>query len=84
MHITTKIRSVHNGNNKRAYSILHPLRVSLQEKNAVETTAMICAAYGKNAVSRTTCKRWHEKFRQEDFSLEDEPRAGRPQMIETD
>jgi len=44
---------------------------------------MICAAYGENAVSHTICKRWYKKFRQEDFSLEDEPRAGRPQKIET-
>jgi [histone H3]-lysine36 N-dimethyltransferase SETMAR len=27
-----KISSVHNGNNKRAYSIFHPLRVSSEEK----------------------------------------------------
>ncbi|KAL6265860.1 hypothetical protein P5V15_002684 [Pogonomyrmex californicus] len=45
---------------------------------------MICAAYGENAVSHTTCKRWYQLFRQGDFSLEDEPRAGRPQKIETD
>jgi len=29
-------------------------------------------------------KRWYQKFRQRDFSLKDEPRAGRPQKIETD
>jgi len=47
---------------------------------------MICAAYGENAGSHTTCKRWYQKLRQGDFSLEDEPRAGRPQIekIETD
>jgi len=39
--------------------------------------------YGENAISHT-CKRWYQKFRQGDFSLEDEPRAGRPQKIETD
>ncbi|KAL6265801.1 hypothetical protein P5V15_002618 [Pogonomyrmex californicus] len=54
------------------------------KKNAAEATAMICAAYGENAVSHTTCKRWYQKFRQGDFSLEDEPRAGHPQKIETD
>jgi len=53
------------------------------KKNAAETTLMICAAYRENAVSHTTCKRWYKKFRQENFSLEDEPRAGRPQKIET-
>ncbi|KAL6264185.1 hypothetical protein P5V15_004266 [Pogonomyrmex californicus] len=42
------------------------------KKNAAEATAMICAAYGENAVNHT-CKRWYQKFRQRDFSLEDEP-----------
>jgi len=42
------------------------------KKNAAEATTMICAAYGENVVSHTTCKRWYQKFRQEDFSLEDE------------
>jgi len=54
------------------------------KKNATEATAMICAAYGENAVTHTTCKRRYQKFRQEDFSLEDEQRAGRPERIETD
>jgi len=27
------------------------------KKHAAEATAMICAAYGKNAVNHTTCKR---------------------------
>jgi len=45
---------------------------------------MICAAYGENAVSHTIYKRWYQKFRQGDFSLEDEPRAGRTQKIKTD
>jgi len=48
------------------------------------TAAMICAAYEDNAVSHTTCKKWYQKFRQGDFSLEEEPRARRPQKIETD
>jgi len=45
---------------------------------------MICTAYGENAVSHATCKRWYQEFRQEDFSLEAELRAGHPQKIETD
>ena len=43
---------------------------------------MICAAYGENAVSHATCKRWYQKF-QGDFSLKDESHAGRPEKIET-
>jgi len=53
------------------------------KKNAAEATAMIYATYGENAVSHITCKRWYQKFRQEDFSLEDEQCAGCPQKIET-
>jgi len=41
------------------------------------------AVYGENAVSHTTCKRWYQKFRQRDFSFEDEEGAGYPQKIET-
>jgi len=58
-----------------------PIRFSIHlafhlKKNAAETTAMICAVFGENAVSYTIYKRWYQKFRQGDFSLEDEPRAG--------
>jgi len=34
-----------------------------RKRNAAKATAMICAAYGENAVSHTTCKRWYQKFR---------------------
>jgi len=54
------------------------------KKNAAEATAMICAAYEENDISHTICKRWYQKFRQGDFSLEDEPCAGGPQKNETD
>ncbi|CAK9833798.1 Mariner Mos1 transposase [Anthophora retusa] len=54
------------------------------KKNTAEATEMICAAYGENAVSHVTCKRWYKNFRQRNFSLEDEPRAGRPQKFDTD
>lgn len=83
MQITSQINNVYDGNNKRAHSIFHPLRVS-SKKNAVEAIEMICAAYGKNAINHATCKRWYKKFRQGDFSFKDEPRAERPQKIETD
>jgi len=53
------------------------------KKNAAETTAMICAAYGENAVSHITCKRWYQKFRQRDFNLEGPQCSGHPQKIET-
>jgi len=49
------------------------------KKNAAEATAIICPAYGENAISHTIYKRCkNQKFRQEDFNLEYEPRTGRP------
>jgi len=54
------------------------------KKNAAEVIAMIYAAHGENTVSHTTCKKWYQKFRQGDFNLEDQPRTGRLQKIETD
>jgi len=54
------------------------------KKDPAEATAIICAAYGENAVSHTTCKRWYQEFRHGDFRLENKPRAGRPQKIQTD
>lgn len=47
------------------------------KKNIAEITKMICAAYGENAVSHATCKRWYQIFRQGDFCLEYEPHTGR-------
>jgi len=52
-----KNHNVHDGSNKRAYSIFHLLYVSSEKKNAAEVTEMICAAYGENAVSHAMCKR---------------------------
>jgi len=54
------------------------------KKNAAEATAMICVAYGENDITHTKCKRWYQKFRQGDFTVENEPRAGRPQKTKTD
>jgi len=35
-------------------------------------------------VDHTICKRWYQKFRQGDFSFEEESLAGRPQKFKTD
>jgi len=37
-----------------------------------------------NAVRHITCKRWYQKFRKGDFSLENKPHVECPQKIETD
>ena len=42
----------------------------------------ICRAHGKRAVSTKTACRWFERFRNGDFSLDDEPKSGRPTEID--
>ena len=37
-----------------------------------------------NGLSRRTCYRWFEKFKKEDFDLEDHCRSGRPGQIDND
>jgi len=54
------------------------------KKYAAKATEMNYVAYGENAISHTTRKKWYQKFRQGDFRLEDESHAERPQKIETD
>jgi histone-lysine N-methyltransferase SETMAR len=48
------------------------------DSTAAEATRNICAAYGEEAVDKSTCHRWLTKFRSEDTSLTDKPRSGRP------
>lgn len=54
------------------------------KKKAAKATEMICAAYEENAVSYLTFKNGINGKRQVGFGLKDEPRAGRPQNIDTD
>ena len=45
-------------------------------QNATETQKKNCAVYGEGAVSNRTCQKWFAKFQAEDFSLDDTPRSG--------
>ena len=51
-------------------------------QNASEAKRNICRANGKRAVSTKTACRWFERFRNGDFSLDDEPKSGRPTEID--
>ena len=53
-------------------------------KDATTATENICAAYGEDALTVRTCRRWFTKFRCGDTSLEDKPRLGRPVEIDDD
>jgi histone-lysine N-methyltransferase SETMAR len=46
--------------------------------NASVAARNISAALGQGTVTERTCRRWFERFRQGDISLEDHPRSGRP------
>ena len=50
-------------------------------QNAAETGHKINQAFGNDSVNERTVCRWFAKFRSGDFSLEDEPRSGRPTAI---
>ena len=52
--------------------------------NASETSRKICCAFGQDTLSRTTASRWYNKFNNNDFSLQDEARSGRPVEIDLD
>ena len=45
---------------------------------------MICAVYGKGAVTDQTCQKWFAKFHAGDFSLDDAPQSGRPVEVDSD
>lgn len=53
-------------------------------KDETTATENICAAYGEDALTVRTCRRWFTKFRCGDTSLEDKPRLGRPVEIDDD
>lgn len=51
-------------------------------QSAAETARKINQAFGNDSVNERTVQRWFAKFRSGDFSLENEPRSGRPTVIQ--
>ena len=51
------------------------------EHSAAEVTRNICQAKGQNAISEATTKCCFARFRQENYSLKDMPKSGRPTEI---
>ena len=47
-----------------------------------QTARNMNAFYGEGSTSEITCRRWFNRFKDGDFSLEDQPRAGRPAELE--
>jgi histone-lysine N-methyltransferase SETMAR len=52
--------------------------------SAAEASRNICGAIGSDAISQPQARRWFERFREEDYSLEDKSRSGRPTEINLD
>lgn len=52
------------------------------KKNAAESHRMLEEAYGTHAPSLRTCKRWFERFRDNDFDVRNEERGRPPKKFE--
>ena len=44
----------------------------------------LCVVFGDLCASECTCRNWFAKFKSEDFSLDDEPRSGRPVVLDSE
>ena len=51
-------------------------------QSAIETTRKFNQAFGNDSVNERTVRRWFAKLGSGDFSLEVEPRSGRPTVIQ--
>ena len=52
------------------------------DRNACEAALNMYRVIGKGAVSTATTCRWFERFRNKDYSLEDDQRSRRPSKID--
>ena len=50
-------------------------------KEQLRTARQVNQVWRPNSVGESTVRQWFNKFRSGDFSLEDEPRSGRPKAI---
>lgn len=51
-------------------------------KSAAESHRSLCKAFGEDVISQSQCRRWFQRFRNGDVSLEDEERGRPPQVID--
>lgn len=54
------------------------------QKNAAEATEMIKLAWGENAISYETVRKWFTRFRAKNFNLGDDERSGAPRKVRLD
>ena len=53
-------------------------------KKAAQVAKKLRDVYGDEALKGRQCQNWFRKFRSGDFSLQDEPRSGRPNEVDDD
>ncbi|KAG5346731.1 SETMR methyltransferase, partial [Acromyrmex charruanus] len=51
-------------------------------KNAAQACEKICAIYGEDTLSKSAARKWFARFRTGNFDVKDEPRSGRPEIME--
>ena len=62
--------------------IRHCIRYEFhQGKSAAKTCESICFVLGVNVVSKSTCKFWFRRFKEDDFDVSDRERSGAPQKV---
>ena len=52
--------------------------------SAAEAQRNICKALGQGVLDVSTARRWFVRFRDGDCELEDKPRSGRPQEVDSE
>ena len=51
-------------------------------KSAAEADRVLVEAYGESALSERSCREWFQKFKNNEFDVEDKERSGRPKVYE--
>ena len=54
----------------------------IQKKFAAEACKILVETYSNSALSKTTCRDWFRRFKNNDFDVEDKERSGTPKKFE--
>ena len=57
------------------------LHYFIQKKSAAEAHRILVETYGEHALSKTTCRDWFRRFKNDDFDLQDKERSGAPKKF---
>ncbi|MBJ5664573.1 hypothetical protein JGG94_23735 [Salmonella enterica subsp. enterica serovar Infantis] len=51
------------------------------KKSAAESHRLLVQAYGKHALSETTCREWFRRFKANEYDVKDKERPGQPKRV---